>query len=618
MSDETTVGREPVQIVELEQPACASTYGIGTCAAVVNDTGTRKCFNTRSSCQDPDNYDPTALLVWRFAKPAAVLPRDLYEESGFATFKTNPIPSLLSVSTNPTRINVGGGGRDSSPLGRRSTVSITLQDHLWDDSIGDFYSAERPLALWDDVTEKLPGEQYNPLERGTFWTKWLARNPYHSRFLVRVYDGYLGQDIDDMQVRLYILDHIEGPSSDRVVLVAKDPLRLADGKRTQFPAVSDIELAGAITDIQTAAIDVSCAESELTADFGNTGATRYLRIEDEILEYTGHAASGVNWRLSGVTRSSLGTTAAAHDDEEKCQRVGRYEALEVWNIAADLLLNHTSIDSDFIDTDQWDDEGEAFLSPFTLTGTVAQPMPVVTLIGELTEQCPFYLWWDEREQLIPIRAVRPPIGDIVKTITDESNVLRDSSVLREDHDQRISRIFLYYDEKDPTKAAGDIGNYSSIRGRIDADAESEDQHGDVRIRQIFSRWLTTGPQAIQTTARLLARFRDQVQTLSLKVDAKDRAISTADVIDVTARAVVDETGSTVTSRWQVVALEEIVSGETVRLDMQRFEFLGRFWIWADELAPDYDAATDGEKEDNAYYSDDDGSPGDGDFGYQWV
>lgn len=617
MSDETTVGREPIQIVEIEQPGCVNLYGdypSGVCEAALGETGTRKCFNTRSSCQDSDNYDGSGTIYWRFAKPAAVMPRNLYDVSAGVYIKTNPIPTLVKLTTVPTRINVGGGDKNSSPLGQRSLVAITLQDHPWDDSIGDFYVTERPTG---DA-----GEQYTPIERGTFWTKWLARNPYHTRYTVNVYDGYLGQSLGNMQKRTYILERVDGPANDLVTLTAKDPLRLADDKRTLFPAVSDVVLitSGGITDTQTSSIELSCVEAELTADYGNTGSTRYLRIEDEILSYTGYASSGTNeWTLSGVTRGVLGTTNAAHDEDEKCQRVGRYDSLEVWEIAEDLLLEHTSIDSDFIDSSAWDTEGNAYLSPFTLSGTVEEPTPVIDLLGELTEQCPFYLWWDEREQTIPIKAIRPPIGETVEQLNDDAHIIRDSAVVREDHDQRISRVFLYYNRKDPTKGIKDVANYSSVRSRIDGDAESDEQHGDVRIRQIFSRWLTTSPQAIQTTTRLLARLRDAVQILSVKVDAKDRDIATSDVLEITTRNVTDETGAAIPRLWQVIAANEIMPGETVLYDCQKFEYYGRFWIFASESAPDYDAASDAEKEANAYFADANGAVGTAnDYGYQWV
>ncbi len=545
-------------------------------------------------------------IVWRFAKPAAVLPRDLHHAGG-TVVRTHPIPSLLSVSTTPTRINVGGGNEDASPLGQRASVTVTLQDHQWDDSVEDRYLSER---------------DYDPFERSTFWAKWLARNPFHAGMFVQVSDGYLGQDFDDWQKRLFLVDRISGPdASGRVTITAKDPLRLADDKRTQFPTVSTIELAAGIDSSQTTNIEVLCAESELTAEFGNTGSTRYVRIGDEILEYTGYSAAGVNqWELTGAARATLGTTAAAHDGEDKCQRVGRYEDLEVWEIAQDLLLSHTQLDAAFIDAAQWDTEGNAYLTPFVLSGTVAEPTPVSKLLGELMEQCPFYIWWDERQQTIPLKAIRPPIGDSVLEVNEVSHIIAGSAGLKEDPNQRISRVFLYYKQKDPTRPLEETGNYSSVRSRIDPDAESEAEHGDVRLRQIFSRWLTTSAQAIQTTTRLLARFRDSVRFLTFKLDAKDRDLSTADVIEVTTRLVVDDTGAEVPGRWQVISFEEIVPGEVYRYDCQRFEFHGRFFIWAPDVAPaDFDAATESERDDMAFWGDANGNVGsDDEPGYQYL
>lgn len=757
MSDASTPGREPLQIVELIQPRCGLTYGSAPCTAAVGVTGTRQCFNTRKTCQDSANYnaslgpnlaanpgfedgdvdwfklgtwaiinnvnartgswvarktpgtdvslrndtsspglvacqegdsfeakcwakasgvtdgtcrvsiqwlnsglgsisftngtttplttsyqqltvqgtapanaafcrisispgtviatdtvyvddaelrriDPNS-IVWRFAKPAAVLPRDLYQESG-TVIRTHPIPTLLSVSTSPTRLNVGGGNEDAAPLGQRASVTALLQDHLSDDVVEDKYLSER---------------DYNPIERSTFWAKWLARNPYHNGLLLQVSDGYAGQDFDDWQKRLYLVDRISGPDSNgRVTITAKDPLRLADDKRTQFPPVSQITLVGAIDDVTTT-VEVLCAESELTADFGNTGSDRYLRINDEIILYTGYATSGTGeWTLSGVVRGELGTVAAEHDAEEQCQRVGRYEALEAWEVAKDLLLNHTQLDASYIDGSAWDAEGNAFLLPFVLTGTVAAPTPVVKLLGELTEQCPFYIWWDERAQTIRMKAVRPPIGDSVAQVNEVSHIIAGSASLKEDPNQRISRVILYYGQRDPTRPVEEIANYRSVRSRIDGPAESEAEHGDIRLRQIFSRWLTSSAQAIHTTTRILARFRDSVQFLAIKLDAKDRDITTADVLEVTTRLVVDETGAEVPRRWQVRSFEEILPGEVVLYDLQRFEFHGRFFIWAPDVAPaDYDSATEQEREDMAFWADDNGAVGtNNDFGYQ--
>src|SRR5690625_7957717 len=85
-------------------------------------------------------------------------------------------PSIKRISTAPTVINPGGGGRRSGPLGQRASLSVTFQDHPSSDLLTDPYLDERGV---------------DALRQGTFWTKWLARNPYYNNRIVRVYDGYV-------------------------------------------------------------------------------------------------------------------------------------------------------------------------------------------------------------------------------------------------------------------------------------------------------------------------------------------------------------------------------------------------------------------------------------------
>jgi len=54
MTDERTVGREPVQIVEIKQPLCQNTFGVAPCTAT--GTADQKCFNTRATCLDTPNF----------------------------------------------------------------------------------------------------------------------------------------------------------------------------------------------------------------------------------------------------------------------------------------------------------------------------------------------------------------------------------------------------------------------------------------------------------------------------------------------------------------------------------------------------------------------------------
>lgn len=193
-----TFVREPLQVVEIIQPLCSRTFGTAPCLA----TGDR-CWNTDATCKFISALDLTASVVMRFVMPAAnrVLP------SGFQP--GTAIPALLAVDTAPTVLNVGAGNDDLSPLGARAVAQVAIKDFPYNDVGFDPYLSTRA---------------YNPVQRGSFWTKWLARNPYHVGYTLNIYDGYFGDDLSAMIKREYSIEKIDLTRSS-VRITAKDILR---------------------------------------------------------------------------------------------------------------------------------------------------------------------------------------------------------------------------------------------------------------------------------------------------------------------------------------------------------------------------------------------------------
>lgn len=595
----TTIGREPIQIFEIEQPSCSNTYGVAPCTAA----GTSKCFNTRATCQDTPNYNHDASIFWRFTLASSNVVIDTYEQDGAIT-KTPAIPSLVSVSTVPTKINAGGASDDLSVLGRRASVKITLGDHQHDDSFADKYVDERP---------------YNAFDSGTFWGKWIRRNPYYSAMKCRVYEGYVGETLDQMITKTYVVDAIDGANSQgKVSITAKDPLSLADDKRAIMPQTSDLELFAAINQSQATGIILTGAELDLSQEMGNTGANKYIRIDDEIILYTGYTVSTEQYTLTGVVRGQLGTTGASHSADESAQRVIHYDTMYSWLIAKDAILNYSTVPADYIDDAAWDAEGNLWLTPFQFTGTIAEPTPVVDILEELTRDSMFYIWWDERTQLIEMRALSPVSGNI-PAINNESNILKDSFSLSAKPDERVSRVIIYYNQKNPTANDDEISNYSNVRITVDGEAESEFLFNEVRSSSIFSRWMVSESQALQIGTRRLAAFAETPEYMRITMDAKDRSLWTADVVSVTVPQIQDEFGQAESGLWQIIAVEEIQYGDKIRYDLRRFTFqINRPAYWTADDQVTYDLASDTDKDDlNAWWSDDNGLMLNGDDAYRW-
>ncbi len=573
--NELSIGREPLIIVELRQPACSLRCGILPCETVITNPS-KKCYNTLKTCKSLHNFNSDDTIIWRFCKPDVNM--------------IDVIPSLVSVSTTPTKINIGGGNDAESPFGRRATCSITLSDHPSDDS-KDYYLQERG---------------FNSLVKGTFWGKFLARNPYYANWIINIYEGYRGQTLEQMQVRTYLIDKITGPdSSGKVTITAKDPLRLGDDKRALAPTPSDGRLAVNITATQTIGIIIENSENEILKKHGNTDLY-YIRIGDEIISYTDAVQDETLYTLIGVTRASLGTENSAHDINDDAQRIISYVNYPCWRVAYELLINYTNIPCEYIPIDEWDIEGNTWLNTFNITGIIEEPESVNDILGEITEQCLFYIWWDERVKKIKMKAIRPEIEEAYP-INDYNNIIKNSVTIREDPAQRISRIIVYFNRKNPTEDRESIGNYSNAILRIDGD--SEFAYGESRIKRIYSRWLSTDTQSHQLTVRLLERYRLTPKYITLKLDAKDRKIDVGSVIALNTMNIQDIYGDNIETAYQIISINEATQGETINVELQSFEFFEAdrygFYTYPDTL--NYGDYTPDERIGKAFYSDEDGT-----------
>lgn len=583
---ERQFGTEPVQIVEIDQDFCALTYGESPCTAAVGVTGNIKCFNTASTCQDRENFDRASLTL-RFSKPD-MSAGDRY---GYV------IPSLVSVTTAPSRINIGGRSRDSGALGNRAVLNVVFQDHPHSDHLVDKYREER---------------SFDAYRQGTFWGKWLARNPFYIGRRIRVYEGYAGQTIEEMRVRTYAIETVNGPDTQgHVQITAKDFLKLTDRERAVAPRPTLGETASSVTDTQT----TITLENTTEGEYPTGGGT--VRIGDEVMTYGSASYEGDGETiLSGITRGTDGTEADEHDEFEAVQLCLRYTNEPSYLIAYDLITNFAEVPSEFIDLDAWFNEWDTFLPAFTLTALITEPVGVNDLLGELSRDSTFNIWWDERDQAIPFRAVRVPSGDIV-SVTDDANIIRDSVGLRRRGEDRISQVWVYYGIRNPIEAEEEATNYRRRRISADLDAQLPEEYGEPRIFQIFSRWIQTEAQAINVTALLLQQYRDTPLRVTLTLDAKDRDLWLADIVEVTHHNIQTVTGTLDRALYQIISAEETVPSERVEYEVQSFGLAVRIARWMPDGSPVYEDATDEERAEGFFWADGDGLTPDGNQGYAW-
>ena len=192
-----TLGRQPITIVEIDLPLCSRVYGSAPCTAALAASFPAKCFNTRATCQDPANYLGSATQTLRFAKNESGLPK------GQTIF-----PALSSVSTRAAEINLSGIDPRTTALGKRARVTVALQDFAYHDTLTDPYQSERVSGA-----AQFSGVGYQPGDRGQFFAKLAARQPYYIGKPLRVKRGYVGDTVASMPAANYVITEWTGPDA---------------------------------------------------------------------------------------------------------------------------------------------------------------------------------------------------------------------------------------------------------------------------------------------------------------------------------------------------------------------------------------------------------------------
>lgn len=407
---------------------------------------------------------PEAIETFRFTKPCDYLPRTI-----------DAIPSIDNITYTPSVISLG------KDMGQRATLAISFRDHK------HIFAADS-------------------FDTGSFFGKWRARYGLKLRGrAVRWYQGILGQSIDEMAVRHFVIDSNTGPDlAGRYSITAKDILKFADGDRAQAPVLSQGFIGGTLT---------SGASSLVLSPAGigsaEYPASGYVCVAgDEVCGFTRSSDTLT------ITRGQFNTVAAEHAAGSRVQLCLHYDAEDPADILHDLFTEYANVDPAFINLAAWQGETAAYLQRLYTT-LISEPTDVRQLVSEVIEQSALAVWWEPLEQNIRLQVLRAvPTGS---EVYDADNVLQGSLAVAEQPNSRISEVWVYFGQRNPTRGLDEIDNFRSTA--IIADLEAAEVYGGRAIKKIFSRWIPFG--ALTVAQRLgqiqLSRFKDPPRRFGFEV-----------------------------------------------------------------------------------------------------
>lgn len=578
-SERIKFGREHINIVEIDVPRCVHTYGSAPCTA--SGSGDAKCYNTLATCQDTANYSDKITSTGTFDlfnnnierttgsfitdgfeagqivtlsgfTPDAnnrdflivgvtALEIDLFhyeeifdhngvggetiEATNYYTYKfceersphpinlNNYAPCLNSVSIAPAQIDPKGG------LGGRASVSLTFND---------FPSSDR-----NDIDPYLSERTFDPLEVGTFWPKWRARNAYYENYPVRVLSGYLvdgAYNAVNFQTRHYVMSSMTATGGAGSI-TAKDPLQKLTNKKSLAPLPSSGTLSADITNTATT-FSLNTGEGAEYPPASISGTFFYIRIKTEIIKVIDRSGDDFT-----VERAKFNTIAVAHSQDDIVQVCLYYTGQSLAEVQRDLLTTYAGIEFTKINYGGWLSENDLYLTtnPVAL---ITEPTPVANLVQELCEQWPHKLYWDDRQNEIIMKAIKAP-PDNANLIDQESQIIAGSFSVRDRPEIQLSTVYVYYGQFDPTKKLDEESNYELSFVR--ANTETSERYNSNNTKIVYSRWIDRGNgiAARQLAALIGRRFSFVPREISFSVDPKDsdlwigqnRAVLHSDIVD---------------------------------------------------------------------------------------
>jgi hypothetical protein len=552
----STSGHEPIQVVEMDMDYCTLTYGVAPCTAA--GAAGSECFNTKATTQDATNYNGSSAntYTYRFTQTSVIVPPTL-----------DAIPLLESVSYTPTMITRGEG------LGPRGKITCVFRDGPHDDR------GNTPIDRYVDT------RTYDPATQGTFWTKFLARNPYYQGRVMRLRSGFATEPWDwtNFEDRTFFIESISGPdANNRVTVTAKDILKLADDERAKAPALSTGYLAADMTAGQNT---LDLAPTGIGASYDASGT---VRVGAEVMTYTAVAAD----QLTGVVRGTDGTSAETHTANDAVQQCLRYTADTLDDVVEDLLVNYANISSSYITKADWTTEVTEWLASSQITTLITAPTGVRKLLASLCTVFMTDIWWDDVDEQIRMRVLKPSRAT-PDTVNDTSNVLADSFRQKADTDKRRTRIYIYYDYINATEPMTEERNFRRALLEIETDAEDATEYGDQKIERFFNRWTSNEGDALRLGTRTLQARRDTPIIYTWAMNVKDD-YEIGDVVRLNVTQLRDATGALQDVDVLIIARKEL-SPSVFQFTAVYNGFAGRYAYIGPNTLNNYSAESDANK-----------------------
>lgn len=543
--------RTPCGLLVMTLDTCANVFGIAPCTA-----NGEPCYNTWCTCKDQAHYLRTT--------------RD-YE---FTTFAASPLPLvgprpyLKNVTFYAAEIKVDGKGSKGTLTGR---VTFDLYDEPDGDVGIDPYLSSRAAPF-----------------KASYWKRLLARNPNYIKRTVRYFEGFVGLDRSLWQQRW--LGDIEEITLGNGVVQIKSVDQLKRLDNINIPAKVDIQTVNDVTAIQD--------EIVLTSLLGLTTPAGHIRIEDEVISYSGVDAT--QNKLTGCTRGVGRTLAAAYYADTKVSLVLRLTG-NPFDLLQNFLTDDAGIAAGDIDAAAFNAWKTFPVQEPDFSAWLSESMKLADLFWELVDLLDAQIWFSEDQKITCGRTVPNLPGRSYTTLTDAENIVKGSLKVDLNAASRQSEIIVNW-HKTAVGRDDETSSYGRVSVAIDGPSVGANGNGLIP-RTLYCRWIDLDALQEEVAVayieslgyRRLWRWADPQPLIDCEVELKDGGLMTGDYVRLSTAAIVEPSGADVERVVAQAVKRGHGRGHNLALRLWRLPTT-RLAIIAPDGTSDYAVASEAERE----------------------
>jgi hypothetical protein len=205
----------------------------------------------------------------------------------------------------------------------------------------------------------------------------------------------------------------------------------------------------------------------------------------------------------------MGTVGMAHDAGDRVQLVLWYDGDDVADIIFDLFLNYGDMPAECLPLADWQAETGQHLGVI-YARAITEPTPVNKLVAELVEQAALAVWYDELARSVRLQVLRE-IATNAATFGDDT-IMSGSLKVKEQPGKRLSQVWTYFGQRDPTDRGDNEDNYRAALATVDLVAETA--YGGAEIDTVMGKWIATLAAAERHNDIKLSRFVDPPRAFS--------------------------------------------------------------------------------------------------------